>query len=132
MTADNRLAAHNPTQTETVLRCFTENGCEVVTIVADLVDAQQTLYGTITRDGVFVGSYYCADRVRQAGWRIVTAIGLPLTLDGHPVNLVSEDAAVLVLTTISTCRDSFEAEQWLRQQLQSLYLSADKRAPKEH
>lgn len=61
-----------------------------------------------------VGSYYCADRVRQSDWHIVTALGIPLTLDGQPVNPVSEGAAVIVLTTILTSRDSFEAEQRLR------------------
>ena len=83
-------------------------------IVADPADAQQTLYGTVTRDGVPVGSYYCADRVRQSDWRIVTALGLPLTLDGEPVNPVSEGAAAVMLTTILTARDSYEAEQRLR------------------
>ncbi len=99
---------------ETVIRHFTKNGCEVTTIVADPADAQQTLYGTVTRDGALVGSYYCADRVRQSDWHIVTALGLPLTLDGQPVKPVSEGAAVLVLTTILTARDSFEVEQRLR------------------
>jgi len=50
---------------ETVIRRFMENGCEVTAIVADPADAQQTLYGTVSRDGALVGSYYCADRVRQ-------------------------------------------------------------------
>jgi hypothetical protein len=99
---------------ETVIRRFTENGCEVTAIVADPADAQQTLYGTVTRDGALVGSYYCADRVRQSDWHIVTALGVPLTLDGKPVNPVSEGAAVIVLTTILTSRDSFEVEQRLR------------------
>lgn len=99
---------------ETVSRRFTENGCEVTAIVADSADAQQTLYGTVTRDGALVGSYYCADRVRQSDWYIVTALGRPLTLDGQPVNPVSEGDAVLVLTTILTARDSFEVEQRLR------------------
>jgi hypothetical protein len=99
---------------ETVVRRFAENGCEVTAIVADPADAQQTWYGTVTREGALVGSYYCADRVRQSDWRIVTALGVPVTLDGQPVNPVSEDAAVVVLTTILTARDSFEAEQRLR------------------
>lgn len=99
---------------ETVIRRFTENGCEVTAIVADPADAQQTLYGTVTRDGTLVGSYYCTDRVRQSDWHIVTALGVPLTLDGQPVNPVSEGAAVLILTTILTSPDSFEVEQRLR------------------
>jgi hypothetical protein len=101
-------------ETEIVIRRFTENNCEVTAIVADPADAQQTLYGTVTRDGRLVSSYYCADRVRQSGWHIVTALGLPLTLDGQPVNPVSEGAAVVVLTTVLTARDSFEVEQRLR------------------
>ncbi len=99
---------------ETVIRRFTENGCEVTAIVADPADAQQTLYGTVTRDGALVGSYLLRrprppvrlthrDRPRRS-----------LTLDGQPVNPVSEGAAVIVLTTILTSRDSFEVEQRLR------------------
>jgi hypothetical protein len=86
----------------------------VTAIVADPADAQQTLYGTVTRDGALVGSYYCADRVRQSDWHIVTALGVPLTLDGQPVNPVSEGAPVIVLSTILTSRDSFEVEHRLR------------------
>ncbi|MEC3974945.1 hypothetical protein [Amycolatopsis sp. H20-H5] len=99
---------------ETVIRRFTENGCEVTAIVADPADAQQTLYGTVTRDGALVGSYYCADRVRQSDWHIVTALGVPLALDSQPVNPVSEGAAILVLTTILTAHDGAEVEQRLR------------------
>lgn len=101
-------------ESEIVARRFTENDCDVTAIGADPADPQETLYGVVTHHGRLVGSYYCADRVRQADWRIVTALGLPLTLDGQPVNPVSESAAVLVLTTILTARDSFEVEQRLR------------------
>lgn len=100
---------------EIVTRRFTDNGCQVTAIVADPADAQQTLYGTVTRHGRLVGSYYCADRARQSDWRIVTALGPPLTLDGRPVHPVSESAAVHVLTTVLTARDSSETEQRLRE-----------------
>jgi hypothetical protein len=100
---------------ETVVRRFTENDCEVTAIIADPADAQQTLYGTVTRNGTLVGSYYCTVRVRQSDWHLVTALGVPLTLDGQPVNPVSEGAVVVVvLTTILTARDSDEVEQRLR------------------
>ncbi|KAA2253297.1 hypothetical protein F0L68_33340 [Solihabitans fulvus] len=99
---------------ETVVRRFTDNSCAVTTVVADPADAQQVLYGTVTRDGVLVGSYYCADRVRQTDWRIVTADGDHLTLDDRPVNPVSEPAAVLVLTTVLTGHDQREIQQQLR------------------
>ncbi|MEV8438803.1 hypothetical protein AB0425_15625 [Actinosynnema sp. NPDC051121] len=102
-------------QVEIVARRFTENGCDVTAIVADPADAQQTLYGTVTRHGTLVGSYYCADRARQSDWRIVTALGHHLALDGQPVHPVSESAAVHVLTTVLTARDSFEVEQRLRE-----------------
>lgn len=108
------MTSHAVPEIEIVVRRFTENDCEVTAIVADPADAQQTLYGIVTHDGRLVGTYYCADRVRQADWCIVTALGLPLTLDGRPVNPVSEGAAVLVLTTIPTARDSYEVEQRLR------------------
>lgn len=108
------MTPHPVPEIETVVHRFTENDCEVTAIVADPADAQQTLYGVVTQHGRLVGSYYCADRVRQADWRIVTALGLPLILDGCPVNPVSEGAAVLVLTTILTARDSYEVEQRLR------------------
>jgi hypothetical protein len=99
---------------ETVVRRFTENGCEVTAIVADPADAQQTLYGTVTRDGVLVGSYYCADRVGQSHWRIVTAEGDHIVLDGPPEHPIDEHAAVITLTTILTTRENVEAQQRLR------------------
>jgi len=99
---------------ETVVRRFVENGCEVTAIVADPADAQQVLFGTVTRDGVLVGSYYCADRIRQIDWHIVTADGDHLSFDGHPVNPVSEGAAVIVLTAILTGHDQREIDRQLR------------------
>lgn len=105
------MTPHDGPEIETVTRRFTENGCEVIAIVDDPGDARQTLYGTVTRHGTLVGSYYCADRAGQTDWRIVTALGLPLTHDRHPVRLDAESAAVRVLTTVLTARDSFEAEQ---------------------
>ncbi|MFC6091595.1 hypothetical protein [Saccharothrix lopnurensis] len=108
--------AHTPADIEISPRRFTENGCQVTAIVVDPAGTR-TLYGTVTRKGAFVGSYYRADRVRRSSWRIVTALGLPLTLDRHPVDLPSEGAAVHVLTTVLTARDSYEAEQRLREAL---------------
>lgn len=52
---------------EFVVDRFRENGYEVTSIVADPGDAQQVLYGVVTRDGVLVGSYYCTDQARQSG-----------------------------------------------------------------
>ena len=99
---------------ETVIRRFTENGCEVTAIVADPADAQQTLYGTVTRDGALVGIYYCADRVRQselAHRHRPRPSPHPRRPTRQPV---SEGAAVIVLTSILTARDSYEVEQRLR------------------
>ena len=98
------MTLHHPPETEIVVRRFRENGCEVTAIVADPADAQQTLYGTVTRDGVLVGSYYCADRAHQSDWHIVTAGGDHVILDEPPASPVSEGAAVAVLTTILDTR----------------------------
>lgn len=119
MTVHTTPTDHDPADVEIVVRRFIENGCEVTAIVADPADAQQTLYGIVTRGGRLVGSYYCADRVRQSDWRIVTAFDPSLVLDGRSVNPVSEGAAVIVLTTILTARDSFRIEQRLREALAS-------------
>jgi hypothetical protein len=100
---------------EIVVRRFTENDGEVTHVVVDPADAQQTLYGVVTQAGSLVGTYYCADLVRQADRRIVTALGRPLILDGRPANPVSEGAAVIVPTTILTARDSDQVEQRLRE-----------------
>ncbi|WP_431879450.1 hypothetical protein [Amycolatopsis sacchari] len=78
--------------TEIVVRTFTENGCIITAVIADPADAQQTLYGTVTRDGLLVGSYYCADRVWQRDWRIVVP-------GNQQICLGSEGEAVYVLTT---------------------------------
>jgi hypothetical protein len=98
---------------EIVVRRFTENQCEITAVVADPADQQQTLYGTATREGALIGSYYCADRLTD-DWHIVTRDGDHLTLDGELVNAVSEGAAILVLTTILTApRD--EVDMLLRE-----------------
>ncbi|RAS58975.1 hypothetical protein C8D87_11628 [Lentzea atacamensis] len=86
------------THAETVVQRFRENNFEVTSIVADPADAQQVLYGTVTRNGVLVGSYYCTDRVRQSGWRVVTADGEHLTFGNEPVELAYDGDAVFLLT----------------------------------
>jgi hypothetical protein len=101
----------------TEVRRFNQHGCEVDTIIADPADAQQVLYGTVTHDGVLVGSFYCADRVGQSDWRIVTADGNHLSLDGEPVVPVSDAAAIWVLTTILTGHDQHEIDRQLRDAL---------------
>lgn len=113
------MTASEPPEAEIVARRFTENGCEVTSIIYDPADAQPTLYGTVTRHGRLVGSYYCADRVRQSGWCIVTALGRPFIHDGRTVRLDSEPAAVYVLTTVLTAPDSAEAEQRFREFLRT-------------
>ncbi|MFD4190755.1 hypothetical protein [Amycolatopsis thermoflava] len=76
---------------------FTENGCAVVCVVIDPADAQQTLYGAVTRpDGTLAGTYYPADRVRSEHWRIVAA-------DGTHYSAASEfDAVEWLSTTAAT------------------------------
>ncbi|EWC64547.1 hypothetical protein UO65_0154 [Actinokineospora spheciospongiae] len=96
------------------VRRFTVDDCEVTVVVADPLDAQQTLYGTVTRHGVLVGSYYCADRIRQREWRVVPANTHDLTVDGRPVHPVDEAAAVLVLTNVLTA-PAHEIDQRLRE-----------------
>ena len=83
---------------ETVVRTFHDNGCTVTSVVADPADAQQVLYGTVTRDGVLIGSYYCTDRARQSGWRVVTANGEHVAFDGQAADLNYEGDAVYLLT----------------------------------
>jgi hypothetical protein len=107
------MTTHNPPEAEIVARSFTESGCQVTSVIYDPADAQQILYGVVTRDGVLVGSYYCADRVRQCDWRIVTADGHEPTLDGTPVRPRDEGSAVIVLTTILTAPEH-EIDQRLR------------------
>lgn len=103
---------------EIVARSFTENGRQVTSIICGSADAQQLWFGTVTRDGVLVGGYYCADRIRQQDWRIVTADGHEPTRDGPPVRPRYEGSAVLVLTSILTARREVErrlVEQRLRE-----------------
>lgn len=86
------------THTEIVVRRFREDDFEVTAVVVDPADAQQILYGTVTRNGVLVGSYYCTDRIRQSGWRVVTADGQHLTFGNEPVELTYDGDAVFLLT----------------------------------
>ncbi|MEV0675905.1 hypothetical protein AB0I60_05205 [Actinosynnema sp. NPDC050436] len=106
-------ATPDPPEAEVVARSSTENGCTVTSITYDPADAQQVLYGTVIRDGVLVGSYYCADRIRQQDWRIVTADGHELAVDGTPVRPSDEGSAVIVLTTILTA-PAHEIDRLLR------------------
>lgn len=99
---------------EFVVRRFVENDCEVTTVVIDPADAQQTLYGTVTHHGRLIGSYYCTDLVRQQGWRIVTAQGEHLTVDGVELRPPWEGDAVWVLTRILTGDDQDEIDRQLR------------------
>ncbi len=108
------MTTYDPYEADFVARGFTENGCQVTAIIYDPADAQQILYGTVTRDGALVGSYYCADRIRQQDWRIVTADGHELTLDGAPVRPRDEGSAVIVLTSILTA-PKHEIDQRLRE-----------------
>lgn len=78
---------------EIVVRRFVDNGCTVTGVVIDPADAQQLLYGVVTRpDGTLAGTYYPADTVRGEHWRIVTA-------DGTHYHANSESHAVKALTT---------------------------------
>lgn len=85
------------THAETVVRRFHEDGFEVTSVVADPSDAQQVLYGTVTRNGVLVGSYYCTDQARQSGWRVVAADGGHLVFGDEPVELTHDGDAVFLL-----------------------------------
>ena len=91
---------------EIIIRTFHDNGCVVTTVVADPADAQQVLYGTVTRDGVLVGSYYCTDRARQSGWRVVTANGEHVASHGHTAELDHVGDAVYLLTLTPPPRQS--------------------------
>jgi hypothetical protein len=105
------MTTHTPPETEFVARNSIENGCLVTSVIYDPADAQLTLYGVVTRDGVLVGSYHCADR--KGDWRIVTANGHELTLEGTPLRSPDEGCAVIVLTTILTAPEH-EIDQRLR------------------
>lgn len=108
------MTPHAVPEIEFVVRRFVENDCEVTTVVIDPADAQQTLYGTVTHHGRLIGSYHCTDLVRQRGWRIVTATGEYLSLDGVELRPPWEGDAVIVLTTILTGHDQDEIDQRLR------------------
>jgi hypothetical protein len=83
------------------VRRFTDNGCQVTSVVADPADAQQVLYGTVTRDGKLIGSYYCTDGALQFTWHVVTADGDHLCADGVPLAIDFEGHAVYALTTLT-------------------------------
>ena len=70
-----------------------ENGCEVMAVIFDPADAQLLFYATVTRDGRLVGSFYCADVLRQRDWRIVTP-------DGNQLLPRDEGCAMLYLTEV--------------------------------
>lgn len=82
---------------ETVVRRSRENDFEVISVVVDPADAQQILYGTVTRDGVLVGSYYCTDQFRQSGWRVLGPDGTHLVFGDEPVELTCDGDAVFLL-----------------------------------
>lgn len=85
---------------EIVVRRFVENGCTVTGVVIDPADAQQMLYGTVTRpDGTLAGTYYPADAVRGDHWRIVAP-------DGTHYHAPNEYGAVEELTTTFRDRDA--------------------------
>lgn len=73
----------------------------VPSVVADPADAQQVLYGTVTRDGVLIGSYYCTDRSRQSGWRVVIANGEHAASHGCTAEFDHNGDAVCLLTLTS-------------------------------
>ncbi|USX56418.1 hypothetical protein [Lentzea sp. HUAS12] len=108
----------NTSEADVVTRSFIEHDCRVTTVIYEPTDAQQIIYGTVTRNGALVGSFYCADRARQQDWRIVTAEGHDLTLDGNPVRPFDHGSAVIVLTTILTA-PAHEIDQLLRDALGS-------------
>ena len=87
---------------EIVVRTVHDNGCVVTSVVADPADAQQVLYGTVTRDGVLIGSYYCTDRARQSGWRVVAANGEYVASGGGVADLNYEGEAIYLLTITPT------------------------------
>ncbi|MBW4717352.1 hypothetical protein [Saccharothrix obliqua] len=72
----------------------------MTSIVADPSDAQQILYGTVTRQGVLVGSYYCADRLLQQDWRVITADAHHLTYRGR-LPEIDHAGAVWLLTQLA-------------------------------
>ncbi|SER91705.1 hypothetical protein [Actinokineospora terrae] len=110
-------------------RSFSEDsGYEVTAIVFDPEDAQQTWYGYVTRHGVLIGSYFCADRVRQRDWHIVTSTGVHIVLDSPDIHPVGENVAVMVLTGLRS-GSSAELDRWADEMTRRL---ADENHPKPH
>lgn len=99
---------------ETVVRNFHENGCQVTSVIADPADAQQVLYGTVSRDGVLIGSYYCTDQARQSGWRVVIANGDHLTYNGTAVSFADHGDALYLLTVLVSGDDPDEVQRHIR------------------
>lgn len=75
---------------EYVVRSYDEQGCQVTTVIRDPDDAQEIVYGTVTRDGKLLGSFYPQDRIRQIGWRVVT-------VDGRQIDVRYDGEAVMLL-----------------------------------
>ncbi|PPK63379.1 hypothetical protein V5P93_002348 [Actinokineospora auranticolor] len=88
-----------------------DGGYEVTAIVFDPADAQQTWYGHVTRHGVLIGTYFCADRVRQRDWHIVTSEGVHIVLDSPDIHPIGENIAVMVLTGLRDGSDA-EIDRW--------------------
>ncbi|WP_394617361.1 hypothetical protein JNUCC0626_48525 [Lentzea sp. JNUCC 0626] len=86
---------------EIEVRTFHDNGCVVTSVVADPADAQQILYGTVARDGVLIGSFYCVDQARQSGWRVVMN-GTQYALNGLVADRDLEGDVIGVLTSLPT------------------------------
>ncbi|GAA2975869.1 hypothetical protein [Actinokineospora diospyrosa] len=108
-------------------RSFTEDGgCEVTAIVFDPEDAQQTWYGYVTRHGVLIGSFFCADRVRQRDWHIVTSEGVHIVLDSPDIHPIGESVAVMVLTGLRDGSDA-EVDRWADEMTRRI---ADENHPK--
>ena len=86
-----------PGPVDTVARRYREHDCDVVAIIADPADQQTTIYATVTRAGVLLGSYYPADPIRQTGWHVVHSDPLRHSADPCPVE--SETDALIALIT---------------------------------
>ncbi|WP_394617366.1 hypothetical protein JNUCC0626_48550 [Lentzea sp. JNUCC 0626] len=98
------------------VRATTVNDC-TVTVIHDSNDPTKIIYGTVERRGALVGSLHCVDHILQRGWQIVAGYGL-LAHNRRTVRLDTVAAAVEVLTTVLTARDSFEVERRLDEYLQ--------------
>ncbi|MDX8053778.1 hypothetical protein SK571_30790 [Lentzea sp. BCCO 10_0798] len=86
----------------------------MASVIADPADAQQVLYGTVSRDGVLIGSYYCTDQARQSGWRVVAANGEHVTYNGTAVSFADHGDALYLLTALIPGDDSDEVERHIR------------------